>query len=268
MLAATPLGRPADASARLIEALGTADIVAAEDTRRVRTLAQSLGSGSRAGWSASSSRTRRPGCRHWSTRSGRGRRCSRSPMRACRRSAIPATGWWRPGRGRSAAELPAGSVGGDDGAGGPACPPTGSASRASRRASRPHARLAALAVEQRTCVFFESPRRLAECLRDAVEELGGERRVAVCRELTKTHEEVDPRHAGRARRVGGRQGAGRDHRRARGGDAADIDTLVAEVAALIEAGGRQRCVRAVIAANPGAPSRRGLYDAVPRSRQQ
>ena len=49
---------------------------------------------------------------------------------------------------------------------------------------------ASLAGEQRTCVFFESPRRLAECLRDAVEELGGERRAAVCRELTKTHEEV------------------------------------------------------------------------------
>ena len=40
------------------------------------------------------------------------------------------------------------------------------------------------------CVFFESPRRLADCLRDAVEALGGERRAVVCRELTKTHEEV------------------------------------------------------------------------------
>ena len=43
LLAATPLGQPDDASARLIEALGSADIVAAEDTRRVRSLAQSLG---------------------------------------------------------------------------------------------------------------------------------------------------------------------------------------------------------------------------------
>ena len=34
---------PADASARLVDALGSADIVAAEDTRRVRSLAQSLG---------------------------------------------------------------------------------------------------------------------------------------------------------------------------------------------------------------------------------
>ena len=42
LLAATPLGLPADASARLISALGSADVVAAEDTRRVRTLAQAL----------------------------------------------------------------------------------------------------------------------------------------------------------------------------------------------------------------------------------
>ena len=42
LLGATPLGQPADASARLVSALGSADVVAAEDTRRVRTLAQAL----------------------------------------------------------------------------------------------------------------------------------------------------------------------------------------------------------------------------------
>ena len=42
LLAATPLGLPADASARLVSTLGSADVVAAEDTRRVRTLAQAL----------------------------------------------------------------------------------------------------------------------------------------------------------------------------------------------------------------------------------
>lgn len=42
LLAATPLGQPGDASSRLVEALATADIVAAEDTRRVRALAQAL----------------------------------------------------------------------------------------------------------------------------------------------------------------------------------------------------------------------------------
>src|SRR4029078_12717064 len=42
LLAATPLGLPADASARLISGLSSADVVAAEDTRRVRTLPQGL----------------------------------------------------------------------------------------------------------------------------------------------------------------------------------------------------------------------------------
>ena len=43
ILAATPLGNPGDASARLIQALSHADIIAAEDTRRVRNLAAALG---------------------------------------------------------------------------------------------------------------------------------------------------------------------------------------------------------------------------------
>ena len=43
LLAATPLGQVGDASARLVDALGSADVIAAEDTRRVRLLAQSLG---------------------------------------------------------------------------------------------------------------------------------------------------------------------------------------------------------------------------------
>ena len=42
LLGATPLGQPSDASPRLIDALGNADVVAAEDTRRVRTLAKAL----------------------------------------------------------------------------------------------------------------------------------------------------------------------------------------------------------------------------------
>ena len=43
LLAATPLGQPSDASKRLIDALSDADVVAAEDTRRIRMLVRSLG---------------------------------------------------------------------------------------------------------------------------------------------------------------------------------------------------------------------------------
>jgi len=48
----------------------------------------------------------------------------------------------------------------------------------------------ALAREERTMVFFESPNRLGDALADLATALGPDRRVAVCRELTKLHEEV------------------------------------------------------------------------------
>jgi len=51
-------------------------------------------------------------------------------------------------------------------------------------------RLAALAAEERTMVFFESPHRTGATLEAMVEAFGGERPAAVCRELTKTYEEV------------------------------------------------------------------------------
>jgi 16S rRNA (cytidine1402-2'-O)-methyltransferase len=59
-----------------------------------------------------------------------------------------------------------------------------------RRAGERAARLAEAAAEPRTLVYFESPRRLAATLAAMAEAFGGERRAAVCRELTKTHEEV------------------------------------------------------------------------------
>ncbi|MBS1264491.1 MAG: Ribosomal RNA small subunit methyltransferase I [Acidimicrobiaceae bacterium] len=52
------------------------------------------------------------------------------------------------------------------------------------------ARLAELAVEERTIVLFESPRRLAATLADLAGAFGSERQVAVAREVTKLHEEV------------------------------------------------------------------------------
>lgn len=50
--------------------------------------------------------------------------------------------------------------------------------------------LAALAAEQRTLVFFEAPTRLEAALVDLAAAFGGSRPAAVCRELTKLHEEV------------------------------------------------------------------------------
>jgi 16S rRNA (cytidine1402-2'-O)-methyltransferase len=51
-------------------------------------------------------------------------------------------------------------------------------------------RLAELADEKRTMVFFEAPHRLAASLADMAAALGADRPAAVCRELTKTYEEI------------------------------------------------------------------------------
>ncbi len=51
-------------------------------------------------------------------------------------------------------------------------------------------RLAALAAEERTMVFYESPYRVVKCLAQMAELFGSERRVSVSRELTKRFEET------------------------------------------------------------------------------
>lgn len=61
---------------------------------------------------------------------------------------------------------------------------------APRRAGERRRLLADLAHEQRTMIFFEAPHRLADFLTDAAGELGADRPAAICRELTKPFEEV------------------------------------------------------------------------------
>ncbi|MCW1957627.1 MAG: 16S rRNA (cytidine(1402)-2'-O)-methyltransferase, partial [Mycobacterium sp.] len=129
--------------------------------------------------------------------------------------------------------------------------------------------LAGLAGEARTAVFFESPRRLAECLGDAVEQLGKDRRAVVCRELTKTHEEVRRGTLGELA-AWAADGVLGEITVVLGGAApvADVDALVAEASALVDGGMRVKdACAAVIGAHPGAPSRRALYDAVLRARE-
>jgi 16S rRNA (cytidine1402-2'-O)-methyltransferase len=118
-------------------------------------------------------------------------------------------------------------------------------------------------------VFFESPRRLAETLGDALTVLGGDRHAVVCRELTKTHEDIVRGTLAElvAWAADGVLGeitvvlAGAEPK-------VDAATLVDEVNALVDVGmGVKDACAQVIAANPGSPSRRELYDAVVRSRQ-
>lgn len=59
------------------------------------------------------------------------------------------------------------------------------------RSSGPRrARLSRLATEERTLVFFEAPHRVADTLADLAAAFGADRPAALCRELTKTYEEV------------------------------------------------------------------------------
>lgn len=51
-------------------------------------------------------------------------------------------------------------------------------------------RLAFLQNETRTMIFYEAPHKLCATLRDLAAAFGGERRISLCRELTKLHEEV------------------------------------------------------------------------------
>jgi 16S rRNA (cytidine1402-2'-O)-methyltransferase len=59
-----------------------------------------------------------------------------------------------------------------------------------RKPGERRAALAAVAREPRTMVFFESPARVAAALADMATAFGADRAAAVCRELTKLHEEV------------------------------------------------------------------------------
>jgi 16S rRNA (cytidine1402-2'-O)-methyltransferase len=59
-----------------------------------------------------------------------------------------------------------------------------------RKAGERSRRLAGLADEQRTMVFFEAPHRTQASLSAMATAFGDDRAAAVCRELTKTHEEV------------------------------------------------------------------------------
>ncbi len=77
-------------------------------------------------------------------------------------------------------------------------------------------RFAELAAEPRTLVFFEAAKRIQATLGELATAFGPGRRAVVCRELTKTHEEVRRGTLGELAAVGGGRHAGRDHPGRRG----------------------------------------------------
>ncbi|OJZ63174.1 16S rRNA (cytidine(1402)-2'-O)-methyltransferase [Mycolicibacterium diernhoferi] len=271
LLGATPLGQPGDASKRLVEALATADIVAAEDTRRARTLAAALDvtpAGRVLSLFDQNEASRVPylldEIRAGATVlliSDAGMPLINDPgyrlVTACVQAGLTVS--CLPGPSAVTTALAVSGLATDrfcfEGF-------------APRKQSARRGWLSELAREQRTCVFFESPRRLADTLRDAVEVLGPQRAVVVCRELTKTHEEIKRGTLGELADWAADGVLGEITVVLAGAvPQADVATLVAQVLELSADGARVKdaCAQ-VIAANPGAPSKRELYDAVLRAR--
>ncbi|MBX7450023.1 16S rRNA (cytidine(1402)-2'-O)-methyltransferase [Mycolicibacterium sp. 3033] len=271
LIGATPLGQPSDASTRLVRALGSADVIAAEDTRRVRVLAQALEvrlAGRVVSVFDQNEASRVPALlddiRAGSTVllvSDAGMPMISDPgyrlVTACVEAQLPVQCLPGPSAVTTAlavAGLPADRF----------C----FEGFAPRKRSARKTWLAGLAAEQRTCVFFESPRRLGDCLRDAVDVLGPDRRAAVCRELTKTHEEVVRGTLAELADWAADGVLGEISVVLAGVvPSADPESLVEEVNRLVGAGMRVKdaCAR-VVEATAGAPSKRELYDAVLRSR--
>ncbi len=138
------------------------------------------------------------------------------------------------------------------------------------RAAARHTALEALAREPRTLVFFEAARRLADTLEAMATALGAERRAVVVREITKTHEETARGSLGelaRRFRTSPALGevtiivAGADERA--GGRIARADALTVEM--LLQAGVKLADASAIVARLTGK-SRREVYQQALKSR--
>ncbi|MGB8201658.1 MAG: 16S rRNA (cytidine(1402)-2'-O)-methyltransferase, partial [Pseudonocardiaceae bacterium] len=132
-----------------------------------------------------------------------------------------------------------------------------------RRAGPRRRWLASLAAQQRTCVFFESPHRLAATLADAAEILGADRRAAVCRELTKTYEEVRRGGLGELAHWAAEGVRGEITVVLSGAPLAappDVADLVGEVSERVSAGERLKEAVAAVASAHGV-AKRDLYQA-------
>ncbi|MGW1158358.1 16S rRNA (cytidine(1402)-2'-O)-methyltransferase [Streptomyces sp. NPDC002513] len=269
VLAGTPIGDIADAPPRLAEELATADVIAAEDTRRLRRLTQALGvqpAGRVVSYFEGNESARTPELVEALTGGAR---------------VLLVTDAGMPSVSDPGYRLVAAAVEKDvrvTAVPGPSAVLTALALSGlpvdrfcfegflPRKAGERLSRLREVAGERRTLVYFEAPHRLDATLAAMAEAFGAGRRAAVCRELTKTYEEVRRGPLGElaqwaAEGVRGEitvvvEGAGEP---ATG--ELDAAELVRRVRVREEAGERRKEAIAAVAAAAGLPKRE-VFDAV------
>ncbi|MEU7858810.1 16S rRNA (cytidine(1402)-2'-O)-methyltransferase [Nonomuraea sp. NPDC049141] len=270
VLAGAPIGQAGDVSPRLREVLEKADVVAAEDTRRLRRLANELGVeiGGRV-------------VSYYDANEA-GRAAELVEILKQGQTVVVITDAGMPGVSDPGYRLTHLAV--EEGITVTALPGPSAVTTAlavsglasdrfcfegfpPRKPGERGRRLAALAKEERTMVFFEAPHRLQSSLEAMAEAFGQERRAAVCRELTKTYEEVRRGGLGElaAWAAAGVKGeitvvvAGH----VMDDTEPDIESLVAEVDRRVAGGELRKVAVADVAKEAGLPKRE-LYDAVHR----
>ena len=266
VLAATPIGDPRDAAPRLAEEIATADVVAAEDTRRFSRLCRALAvkpSGSVVSYYEHNEAARTPDLL--------ARLLGGARVLVVTDAGMPSVS--DPGYRLVVAAVDAGVK--------VTCVPGPSAvlmalavsglpvdrfcfeGFPSRKAGERLRGFRSLAQERRTMIFFEAPHRLDSTLAAMAVAFGPARPAAVCRELTKTYEEV--RRGGLADLAAwASAGVKGEITVVVGGAPAvvtDLQTEVAGIQARVAAGERLKAVCAEVAATTGL-SRNDLYNAV------
>ncbi|MGP4002583.1 16S rRNA (cytidine(1402)-2'-O)-methyltransferase [Streptomyces sp. 8N706] len=269
VLAGTPIGDIADAPPRLATELAAADVVAAEDTRRLRRLTQALGvqpAGRIVSYFEGNESARTPELVEALTGGAR--------VLLVTDAGMPSVS--DPGYRLVAAaveqEIKVTAVPG------PSAVLTALALSGlpvdrfcfegflPRKAGERLGRLREVADERRTLVYFEAPHRLDDTLAAMAEVFGADRRAAVCRELTKTYEEVrrgplKDLAAWAAEGVRGEITVVVEGAAAPGPQDLDPAELAGRVAVREEAGERRKEAIAAVAAEAGVPKRE-VFDAV------
>lgn len=271
-LAATPIGDPNDATPRLRTMLETADVIGAEDTRRLLNLAGRIGvtPAGRILAFHDHNETERTGELLDAARAGQtvlvvsdaGMPTVSDPgyrlVRRAHDENVPVT--VVPG---ASAVLTALAISG-------LATDRFSFEGFAPRKDGERARVfAELARERRTMVFFDSPHRTADTLAAMAEHFGEDREAAVCRELTKTYEEV--RRGPLGELAGWAQEGVRGEITLVVSGAVDAepsaDDFVAEVNMLADSGMRLKAAAAYVSERTGV-RKKELYEAALRVREQ